>query len=139
MWTNISILFNLGINTWLDIRKRQVSVLVVLLSLCIGICEQICETRIDIAAIICRSIPGLLCFVAAYITKEEIGYGDAWIILALGMEMQWNEFWITCVFAFGLAGLAAITLLFLFRKGRKYEMPFVPYLWMGYIITKFVV
>ncbi|MBS6397749.1 MAG: prepilin peptidase [Clostridiales bacterium] len=72
-------------------------------------------------------ILGILMLGVGYISGERIGYGDGWLILALGM-------WITSgrLVWMLLIGLT-LTLLYSFCSGKK-ELPFVPFLLAGYVL-----
>lgn len=72
-------------------------------------------------------IPGCLLLFLGRVSREQIGYGDGWLFLALGMwldlpELLWILFW-------GM-GSGTLTALFL----RKKELPLVPFLTMAYVI-----
>lgn len=81
-------------------------------------------------------IPGILVLSAAWLTNETIGYGDGLVILCLGCFLTGREIMDLCVAAITLAGITALFLLVIMRKGRKTEIPFVPFLFAGCIIIK---
>ena len=78
-------------------------------------------------------IPGLICFLLGYWTKESIGYGDAGLLCALGMLYSFENIVFICMTAVVLAGITGLILLVVFHKNGKYEIPFVPFLWMGWL------
>ncbi len=73
-------------------------------------------------------IPGIVCLIVAKLTKEAIGYGDAMIIFMLGLYWRWESVCTVLMGACMLAAIFALVLLIFFRKNRKYEIPFVPFL-----------
>lgn len=71
--------------------------------------------------------PGILLLLFGYLTDEQIGYGDGWLVLALGM-------WISSVKLLEvlLEGLALSVIWAVCR--RKREVPLVPFLTVSYVI-----
>lgn len=63
----------------------------------------------------------------------EIGMGDGVLLAALGTVLDVEEF--LTMLLLGLLGSSiwALVLLAVFRKGRKTEIPFVPFLLLGYL------
>ena len=72
--------------------------------------------------------PGIFLLLLAKITREAIGYGDGWILVMLGFFYKWEELCGILMGAFLLATIVALFLLWVFRKQRTYEIPFVPFL-----------
>lgn len=75
--------------------------------------------------------PGMLLLLFSFLSREAIGYGDSWLILALGMWISWTGllrilFW---GIAIGAAGGLCL--------GRK-EMPLLPFLSVAYLIGECV-
>lgn len=75
--------------------------------------------------------PGILLLTIGYFTQEEIGYGDGWLLLALGMWMELRELLWMFFAGIGLGGLYA--LLFC-----KKELPLVPFLTAAYIMGEWL-
>lgn len=116
-----------------DIRTKKIPLWI---SLCFGSCSllySICCNR-ECLEFILALIPGGICFLLGYWTREAIGYGDAILLCALGMLYSLEELLSICVIAVMLAGVAGLVLLVVFRKNGKYEIPFVPFLWIGWLI-----
>lgn len=71
--------------------------------------------------------PGIVLLFFSYLTKEQIGYGDSWLMLALGMWISAGE--LAFVFMAGLS-LAAVFALLLGER----EIPLVPFLTAAYLM-----
>lgn len=67
------------------------------------------------------------------LTKGALGLGDGWLLMALGIGLDIGEF-LTVLFV-GMLGCAlwAVVLMIVFRRGRNAEIPFVPFLLLGYV------
>lgn len=75
--------------------------------------------------------PGLFLMAFSFVSREQIGYGDSWLILVLGMWMQLGK--LLNMFCLGL--LLGIIWAFLFRKK---EQPLVPFLTAAYVIGEWM-
>lgn len=71
--------------------------------------------------------PGILLLLMGYCTKEQIGYGDGFLILALG---TWASIEVICCMLY----IAVILSFIVSICFRKKEIPFVPFLTIGYIV-----
>lgn len=116
-----------------DIRAKKISLWI---SLCFGGCSLVYSIYCgrNWMEFVIALVPGVICFVIGYCTKESIGYGDAILLCALGMLYTFEEVLLICMTALILAGMVGLILLVVFRKNGKYEIPFVPFLLAGWII-----
>jgi leader peptidase (prepilin peptidase)/N-methyltransferase len=80
-------------------------------------------------------IPGAFCLVVSLLSHQAIGYGDSILILLLGLSVGLSDCLSVLFTAFFSAGITGILLLVLRRKSRKYELPFVPFLLLGMLIS----
>ena len=96
----ICILAFLGINSWKDIRTREVSLLSIVVFGIVGMIRAcfLGTVSVDLVWNVCM---GAAVIMLSIISKGAVGMGDG--------------------------------LLFLSGKGKKTEMPFVPFLMLGYI------
>lgn len=67
------------------------------------------------------------------ITRGSMGMGDGWILLALGTVLMPEEFFSMLFAAMLISAAWAGILLWLFRKKGNTEIPFVPFLMLGYL------
>ena len=67
------------------------------------------------------------------ITRGAMGMGDGWILLALGTVLMPEEFFSMLFAAMLISAAWAGILLWLFRKKGNTEIPFVPFLMLGYL------
>lgn len=133
-WIKAGILFaGLGVNTILDIWKKEISVAVVLLMSVTGLFWRIVYQDFSIVSLIWGLLPGMIGLLIAVITNESIGYGDVWMLLGLGFVLRGEEMLTLSMVALLAAGIWALVLICLFHKEKKYEIPFVPFLLIGYL------
>ena len=78
-------------------------------------------------------LPGLLVFFLSKITRGSIGEGDAILIFLTGWFLSAGKVWQMLCYGVFFSALCALFLFFIAKKGRHYEMPFVPFLLAGYV------
>lgn len=127
----LTVLF-LAFTSWKDWKKKEISLL---LTGCFGIAGlgfSIHDGRSPEDWLVPVGI-SLVILAVSVLTSGEIGMGDGWIFLALAMMLT-TEVYIkmACIGMLAAAGYAGI-LLVICRKGRKTEIPLVPFLLAGYL------
>ena len=80
-------------------------------------------------------LPGCLSIVLAFITREQIGYGDGLLLLMLGGCVGGESalgIWIGGLVA---SFIVSVVLLTIRKAGRNTRIPFVPFLFLGYMLV----
>lgn len=126
-------------NSYLDLRRREISLLAAGVIAAAGIVDMIAGREVGALELMLGLLPGGLCFLLARLTNEGIGYGDAWMLLALGVVSGGEKMLLLSITAIMAAGICAAVLLIFFHKGAKYELPFVPFLLLGFIWVRWIV
>lgn len=126
----------LGIGSIQDIRKKRVGLPVILAgaaaALIIRYQEPAGSTGIE--EYLLGLVPGAVLAALAAVSKQAVGLGDALMVAVMGlytgMKQVWAELMAACLLAFA----AALILLIIFKKGKKYELPFLPFLLAAHLI-----
>lgn len=127
-------LSGLTYNAIKDWKTKEVSLIVTLVYGIVGIVSQVVRKSLGVETLLCF-LPGVIALLLALATRESIGYGDAWMLLALGCVLKWKQLCMVCFLAIGLAAVAGLILCTVFRKKKEYEMPFVPFLLLSYLLV----
>ena len=122
----------LAMNSWLDIRRREISLLLTVVYAGCGIIYSILQGR-KIQDVLIPAGIGILFLAAGMISRGAIGAGDCWILLALGALLDTETYIRMLCIGFFLAAFWSGILLVIRRKSRKTEIPLVPFLLAGYI------
>ncbi len=116
-----------------DIKNRMVPVMAV-----IGMGLLLFLTRLgnemEIKELMIALLPGIFLLLLAAATKERIGKGDGMVVCSLGMGYGIDDILIILLAALFAAALMAIVLLVLRRADRKTELPFLPFLFCGWVV-----
>lgn len=128
----ICVLTFLGFNTWSDLKKKEVSLAAVGIFTIISLGWAFYAGKITWQYFLPPGI-GSFFLLISIITKGAMGMGDGWLMIALGMALDIREF--LTMLSVGLLGCAAWSglLLTVFRKEKNTEVPFVPFLLLGYV------
>lgn len=132
MIKELSVLLFLGINTCMDIRKKEISLLAVLVFALYGMLWSIQSGR----SILQAGVPigtGLAVLIFSFLTEGAAGPGDGWILMALGTVLETEEFLPAVCMGSFFAGGCALLLLMTKKAKRRTEIPFVPFLLAGYV------
>ena len=131
MYGGVKVVF-LAMNSWLDIRRREISLLLTVVYAGCGIICSILQGR-KIQDVLIPAGIGILFLAAGLISRGAIGAGDCWILLALGALLDTETYIRMLCIGFFLAAFWSGILLVIRRKSRKTEIPLVPFLLAGYI------
>lgn len=78
---------------------------------------------------------GVLFLAISKITKESIGYGDSWIFLILGGVLGIWQLLICLIIAFLTCFVYGIVMIAIKKCRIKEEVPFLPFLFIAYLVT----
>ncbi len=76
---------------------------------------------------------GSFFLLVSMITKEKLGYGDSFVLLLLGAYLGIWNFVAVVLLALTLSFVYGIIYLFMKKLQRTSEIPFLPFLLVGYI------
>lgn len=121
----------LSIQSYWDIKDRAIPTSVSILGGVFGLLFSIYEER-ELVHLLAAFVPGILCLFFCKISKEAVGYGDAIVFLVLGLFYSLEGIVSICMAAYSVAGILALILLVFFHKNKNYEIPFIPFVWIGW-------
>lgn len=128
----VLVLIIVGIGALLDYRKKRIPMILPIAGIALAFLLQgIME--VPLAEIVLGFTPGLVLIMISFLSGQKIGYGDGLMICAvggfLGVQM--------CVAVTTIAlCISCLALLFLFAMRRVKmtdQIPFLPFLLLGYV------
>lgn len=130
----IVLLAGLGIMSVEDIRNKGIKRLWLIGLGIVGLVFTIADAEVLCVSFLLRFVPGVVFVLLAWATREQIGMGDALLILVMGWYLNAIELVDVCLLAFFIAGLVALVLLVVIKKSKKFELPMVPFIFAGYVV-----
>ena len=119
-------------SSFLDIRKREISIPVTLMFGLAGVAYSSKTGRTMTDYLIPAAI-GIFILACSILTRGQVGMGDGWLLMALGCMMRMESYIQMACIGMLLAAACSGVLLLVFRKSRKTEIPLVPFLLLGYV------
>lgn len=123
-----------GLATLDDMKSKEVRVIEIIIFGIIGLIIEFTTRPYTAISIVGGVMVGLMVYLFSVLTKEKIGKGDALIVMVTGLYLGFQNtlllVWISTI-------LAAIIGSFVVRKSKlkiDVEIPFVPFLLMGYML-----
>ena len=83
-------------------------------------------------------IPGILLIILAKITGQSIGYGDGIILAEVGLITGVGRCMLILAVALALAGVFSLGILVIKKVDKRYRIPFVPFLTIGYVAVMYM-
>lgn len=130
----------LGILAWIDIQTKKVPLILIGVLAAMMLSVRIASFSMDTGAgmwfakLSVGLLPGGISLFCSYITKGQLGIGDGLILAALGLGLEFRNVVLLWVMAFCMAAVLAMFLLILKKARKKTEIPFVPFLFLGYTL-----
>ena len=122
----------LGVASYVDIKKKMISVYL-LAGITLTAVAALFLLEKETGDVLFGAGIGIIFFFISKCTGEQIGYGDSWLVLALGIYAG-GKLLTEILFAatFG-AGLFSLIFCMLHTWNRKYAIPFIPFLTAAFI------
>lgn len=122
----VVLLIILGLMSVEDLRKRQIRRGWLLALGMIGGGIAFAGKEIESLTYFIRFVPGIACVFIAWLTREQLGFGDAFLFLAMGWYLAVTELVDLCLIVFSIAGVVALILLVVGKKSKTFELPLIP-------------
>lgn len=135
MVQKLSVLMMLGWYGLADIKNKNLRITWMMCFLVEGIAGRLMLWKLSLANLLVSMIPGVMILLLGYLMKGEIGMGDGILVLISGLFLGVHRTFLLLMYAVLSSGLAALYLLVVRKVQRRCEMPFVPFLLIGYVIV----
>ncbi len=123
----------LMICSWQDIKKKRVHVVLIGIGcLIICICSFI-TGEITIWSRIAGLGLGLLLFLLTLVTKGQIGIGDGLIVSIIGVGLGFPVTAFTLTYGLFVSAIFSIGLILIKKVNKKATIPFIPFIFIGYL------
>lgn len=114
-----------------DIKEKKLSVRMLVLSGILFLVLSLMFERIPWERRIVNLMPGMTALVLAFLTREQIGYGDAACLIVLGNVISARSLSGAILMGLLLADLCSVALFVQKKANRRTTLPFVPFLTAG--------
>lgn len=131
--TEILVTLFLLINTYWDVKKREVLMWSVVLFGILG-GGLVFAAKIEPPLFsICGMLFGMAVIGCAHITGQAIGYGDGLVIGVCGIYLGFLQVFVMVFYALVICSVVSAVMIVMRRCTYKTYVPFLPYLLAGYV------
>lgn len=135
----IMVLF-LGWNSIVDIKSKKISLGSLLALVFVTACLFLGQIReIDASQVLGEMVLGTLVGLGlctlSFLSGGNIGFGDGIICIALGLYIGIYRTVLSVAWAVFVSFFWAVLLLVVGKRRKSDNFPFVPFIWVGYLIT----
>jgi leader peptidase (prepilin peptidase)/N-methyltransferase len=129
----ISLGIFLAISAIIDIKRKEVSIKILIVFGVVGLIFYIIGQPISLLEEVGGVVIGVLILLLYRITKGEIGEGDGWLLIVTGIFLGISRNFELLMSGLLLAAVCSLFLLLFKKAGKKKEIPFIPFLFLGYM------
>lgn len=123
----------LGVFAYQDWKKKKISIYLLLASGIVGLLCHLCSREPGTVDMLLGAAIGAVLLLCGFATREKIGYGDGAMLMVSGIFLGFAANLELLLVSLCLLEIAALFFIVIKRKGRRYQIPFIPFLLAGYL------
>ena len=128
----IAVICAASVNSIVDMKRREILFVPTILFLCAGAVYGLVN-GCSLLFILTGLLPGASLALLSLASRGAVGFGDAVMIGAAGVWIGLVPALITLAAALGIQ--AAISAVYIFAGGKRKDLPFVPAILAGYLLS----
>ena len=121
-----------------DIKQKKIPAFIPVGDSILNLTVRFCLEKAFWEYFLCGTGIFLFFWLVGRVTKGQIGSGDALVFLMIGTEFGVMKSIGLVYLSFFLAFLAAVFFFFIKKKGKRYEIPFVPFISLAYLLLLYI-
>lgn len=134
MWVKCFVIVGvLMVCSYFDIKEKKVPLACILIGIAVTVIINMVGKDISLVASMIGATLGILLIIMSRLTKNALGMGDALLVLMIGLGTGIYQTALALFYGLFVTAVVSAVLLCMKRVKRKTEMPFVPFLLIGYV------
>ena len=125
----------LALNAASDLKSRTIWWPGCIAGAAAGIICHLAVGSASLGIIAVSLVPGLMMAFFSWLFTQQLGVGDALVVMTCGVMTDLETVLGMLLMGFWCAGIYAVFLLLVRKKGRKEQFPLVPFLLAGMLLT----
>lgn len=127
----------LGLCTWEDLKRKELTLIYILLFGICGVCLHLFYPECSIYSMLWGMLPGAAMMIVSCMTHGKAGMGDGILLVVTGVYLGGMGNLKLLFTGLVLAALWSLWLLVSGKKKRKDRIAFVPFLLLSYLTMMF--
>lgn len=119
--------------SYTDIREKKVSIWIIIAGVQAVLVLNIIARDITMVNALLGATIGILLIGVSKLTKNAIGTGDAMLIIMIGLAIGMFHTLLALFYALLITAVVSAILLILRKIKKDSQMPFVPFILLGYL------
>ena len=128
----------LAIQSIWDLKYREILISVSIIGAAGGVFGVIYTDR-NFIELLVAFVPAGVCYMFSKLSQGALGLGDVIVLAVLAFYYSLEQVVSICMLACSIAAVVAIYLLVVAQKKGDYQIPFVPFLWLGWLVNVILV
>lgn len=117
-----------------DIRRKKVPIWALAAALAVSPLFWLFKEE-DVGTFLLGIIPGAVLILISFVSRGGIGLADAAVVIILGINTGLTSVLMTVTISFGLIALFSGGMLIAGKLRLKSTLPYIPFAFLGYVIT----
>ena len=124
--------------TYSDLKEKQISLFAMVAGITLGMIKLVLGISNDGLFYTIALVPGMALIICSFIFAGKIGRGDGLALLILGAIEGYRKCVIITLIGIGAMFVFCLVGLIIRKLNRNTEVPFIPFLTIGMVITHLV-
>jgi len=124
----------LAINTYTDIKKKKISIMVSVIFFIVGMVLTLVSKEHTLVSVLGGLGVGALLILMGKISRQAVGFGDGIIFLVTGLYLGFVRNLVLLLYGLVICALASIIFLVIRKFKMKDKIPFAPFILTSFIM-----
>lgn len=116
-----------------DIREKKISVYAILAGIGVTLVLDVILKDISLVNVLLGGTLGILLVIVSKLTRGAFGLGDAMLLGMIGISLGAFQTLLVLFYGLLITSVVSVVLLLLKRVKKQTQMPFVPFILLGYL------
>lgn len=121
-----------------DIKHHKIPGYMILLTGLVGGISNLISRQVSAVDMLLGAMVGIIMLCLSIISQGAVGIGDGLLVCATGVYLGFKDNAVLFLLALMLASVLSGILLVL-KKSPKTELPFVPFIFVAYLVFRFLI
>lgn len=131
--TSAALLIFMAVAAYQDWKEKQINVYIFLVAASVGIVLRVGVQEESVWSMLAGVAVGIVILLLAWLTGGSVGAGDGLMFMVSGIFLEFWENINLLMTSLTIAGVVALFMIAVKKKGRKYRLPFVPFMLVAYL------